>query len=293
MNQIQNKIDQVERLMAAAKSRLAMAKDGIKKYEELAFEANEDIEKYEEEIYDLNIDMQLEETIWPASMDYVPKNNLDVNAESFYPNQKRFKADAEPFYPPLAEGTKLKWVLNDETYRVAIAKKDGILEVKVVTDGGGYCHDSKTCTCKSCCEIQISGGQLPSWLKGPPLIKTFFKDEAAWRSSLPVGGTITITEPQLSDKALKAICLKPLTMMTDGGKLEELEKRFPGAKMVLTTDKEQLEIESMNASNINQFRIYSLTTDEIRKNFSDFGAAKKPNLMAEWKGLYICLSHLF
>jgi hypothetical protein len=289
MNMIQNKIEETERLLVLARQRfknfnaiVSAAKDDVQKYTELALETNVEICNYEEQIYELNIEMQLEETIWPSSNNYVVKNKLNVNAV--------------PFYPPRAEGTKLKWILNDETYRVAITKKDGILEVKRVTDGDGYCHAYMTCECKSCCEIDLSrrlGVPMPPWLKGPQLIKTFYKNEAAWRDSLPAGGNITVTEPQLSEKAIKALCLKPLVTLTDGGRLEELEKRFPGAKMVLTTDRMQLEIESMNASDINTFRIYSPTTDEIHRTFSDFGASKKPNLMAKWNGLYISLSHLF
>jgi len=84
-------------------------------------------------------------------------------------------------------------------------------------------------------------------------------------------------------------------MLTDGGRLEELEKRFPGAKMVLTTNDDQFEICSMNDGERKQFRLYCEKNDEIRGKFSDFGVPKgtKPNLVAEWKGLFIKLSHLF
>jgi len=135
---------------------------------------------------------------------------------------------------------------------------------------------------------------VPPWLKGVPLIKTFFKDEAAWRASLPADGTVTITPPPLSERALKKLCMEPLKMMTDAGRLEELEKRFPGATMVLSTDKMQLEIEYMGDSERNMHRIFSNTTNELRSKFSDFGAhPTKPNLMAEWRGMYIGLEHLF
>jgi len=195
--------------------------------------------------------------------------------------------------------TKLKWVceLNPETYRVAVVTGDGILEVKRVTNGAGYCHDTNVCECGPCSEIQLSkrlGAPMPPWLKGAPLTKTFFATEIDWMESLPFGGKITATEPQLSDKALKLLCMKPLTMMLDANRLEELEKRFPGAQMVLSTPREQLVVESMNSEATKQYRIYSVTTDEIRRSFADFGAhPNKPNLMAEWRGLYIDLSHLF
>jgi len=201
-----------------------------------------------------------------------------------------------------SEGTKLKWVSSSdpETYRIAIVKKHGVLEVKSVTDGRGYCHNSATCQCNPCSEINLSarlGVARPPWLGVDwlPLTKTFFETEAAWLLSLPEGGTLTATETQLSNRQLKKLCTKPLVMLTDGGRLEELEKRFPGAKMVLTTNEEQFEICSMNDGERKQFRLYCEKKDEIRKNFSDFGVPKgtKPNLAAEWKGLFISLSHLF
>jgi hypothetical protein len=51
----------------------------------------------------------------------------------------------------------------------------------------------------------------------------------------------------------------------------------------------------MNDEGRKQFRLYCEKKDEIRKNFSDFGVPKgtKPNLAAEWKGLFINLSNLF
>jgi hypothetical protein len=225
-----------------------------------------------------------------------PVNEQDV--EDAFEAGAQMNAESHDIWasPPIRKiRTKLKWVcqLNAETYRIAVVTKGGILEVKRVTDGGGYCHDYKTCGCNPCAEIHLSGGRLPPWLKGVPLVKTFYETEAAWSESLPFGGTITVTEPKISDRALRVLCTKPLRYMTDGGRLEELEKRFPGAKMVLTTAREQLELKSMNSEATNQYHIYSPTTDEIRRTFSDFGSTKKPQLMAEWRGLYIDLSHLF
>lgn len=211
--------------------------------------------------------------------------------------ERDLSAAAPPFCPP--EGTKLKWVSssNPETYRVAVVKKNGILEVKNMEDSVALCHDTFTCICVPCSEINLSrrlGVPMPPWRPRRPLVKTLFETGADWCRSLPVGGVLTITEPQLSDRALKKLCMKPLFMLTDGGRLEELEKRFPGATMVLTTDKEQLEIVSMNDREINQYRIYCENRDEIRQKFADFGGTPgKPNLMAEWKGLYIDLTHLF
>lgn len=207
----------------------------------------------------------------------------------------------EAFYPVShEEGTKLKWVSNSNptTYSVAIVKKDGILEVKRVVDNRRLIHDTAMCECKPCRDIRdYLSLPVPPWPVRPPLVKTFYKTEADWIDSLSGvgGGFLKVTAPSISNNALKNLCRAPLKMRTDAGRLEELENRFPGAKMVLTTDRQQLEIESMNSPypSANQFRIYSKTTDEIRKNFSEFGSGMKPSLMAEWKSLYIDLSHLF
>jgi hypothetical protein len=213
--------------------------------------------------------------------------------------ERELSATAPPFYPPNGvrpEGTKLKWVSssNPETYRVAIVKKHGVIEVKSVTDGRGYCHNSATCQCKPCSEINLSarlGVARPPWLNGPPLIKTFFETEAAWCLSLPVGGVLTITEPQLSDLALKKLCMKPLTSVTDALKLKELEERFPGATMVLSTKDRQYEIAYKQDPFYGE--IHCEKERICAQFFAGFGAHGKPNLMAEWKGLYIDLSHLF
>ena len=143
---------------------------------------------------------------------------------------------------------------------------------------------------------------MPPWRPRSPLTKTFYATESDWRISLPFGGNITVTEPQPSDKALKALCLKPLTGTTDGLKLKELEERFPGATMVLSTSKEQLEIEHFYqdiASYPDEWchLVYSKKERRAVTNFLDLDlpaqADKKVRLMAEWKGLYIDLSHLF
>jgi hypothetical protein len=78
---------------------------------------------------------------------------------------------------------KLKWVLNEETYRVARRMADGrVLQVKSVTDGGGDCHNDD-CRCVPCREIALSGAT--PWRRGRPLNKTYFADEYAWLKSLP------------------------------------------------------------------------------------------------------------
>jgi len=99
------------------------------------------------------------------------------------------------------------------------------------------------------------------------------------------------TELNKEDEELRQLCMKPLVSETDSLKLKELEQRFPGAKFLLTTYSEQHVINS-----VKRWRgIYSHTSNITYIDFKSFGLGEneKPNLMAEWKGLYICLSHLF
>ena len=144
-----------------------------------------------------------------------------------------------PFTGERPERTKFTWVsaTDTETYRVAIAVKGGILQVKEVFNGGGRCHEE--CTCNQCIKwlsAHMKGSQRPR-----PLVKIFFKDEATWRASLP-SGFISVSPPRISDKALKKLCCDPLQEVCDGLKLKELEGRFPGALFVLSTGKEHLEL---------------------------------------------------
>jgi len=212
--------------------------------------------------------------------------------------------------PNHREGTKLKWVssTNPETYSVAIVKKDGILEVKRVTDGGGHCHDHTTCECVPCSEIRLSerlGAPMPSWLRGAPLLKTFFATEADWLNSLPDGGrrgSLQTTVPAISARKLKKLCCTPLSGETDALKLKELQERFSGATMVISAGKKLLEVEhvyyDMPTYPENwRHQIYSKRLEKAVFHFTDLGESSrsngKPQLMAEWKGLYIDLSHLF
>lgn len=87
--------------------------------------------------------------------------------------------------PPPRVGSKMRWTLNEETYRVAVQTKKGILQVKSVTDGAGECHDDG-CSCVPCAEIRM----FAPWRTRRPLKLTFFADEAAWKASLPEGGNI-------------------------------------------------------------------------------------------------------
>jgi hypothetical protein len=95
------------------------------------------------------------------------------------------------FPPPLEAlpqryfGDKVKWELNDETYRIAVFTKKGVFEVKNVEDGGAAVHN-KDCTCSPCRDYKMV--PRAPWQPRLPLAKTFFADEAAWRATLPQGG---------------------------------------------------------------------------------------------------------
>jgi hypothetical protein len=100
------------------------------------------------------------------------------------------------FPPPLGEpvpkpaplpqrhvGDKLKWELNEETYRIAVFTDKGLLQVKSITDGGAQTH-THDCKCDACWEYNHSA----PWRPRLPLAKAFFETEVAWRASLPQGG---------------------------------------------------------------------------------------------------------
>jgi hypothetical protein len=138
-------------------------------------------------------------------------------------------APAPPPLPPASVGSKFKWVLNDETYRVAIMTKDGLLQVKSVTDGGGDVHEPG-CGCIPCKEIALSGGRLPPWRRAFPLKKTLFADEAAWRASLPQGGVVTLDGPSSRKEEQPRWSFG----MSEADKLYEIQERFKVKSRVQT-----------------------------------------------------------
>jgi len=120
-----------------------------------------------------------------------------------------------PMQNPLAIGAKIKWVLNEETYRVAIQTANGLLQVKSVTDGGAEVHDD-ACDCNRC--IYSTNIRLP-------LKTTLFANEDEWRASLPSGGVITSTMPGPRSKGEQlAEAYNPYTDGRD--KLREYMRRF-------------------------------------------------------------------
>lgn len=183
-------------------------------------------------------------------------------------------------------GTKYKWTHkgNPETYRVAIQTKDGILQVKAVTEG--IIHFHHECACSLCWEFENNA----PWRPRKPLEKTFFKDLAEWDATLPENqGRLVITSAPITNKALKALVMKPLEATWESGQLEELQKRFPEGVFVLSSPStgKQIEIKAHGMA------IYSVNPSIVCCTFQQFFGDEKTHLMVEWRGLYIDLSHLF
>ena len=114
---------------------------------------------------------------------------------------------------PSAIGTKFKWILNEETYRVAIQTAKGVLQVKSVTDGGGEVHDD-ACACDRC----LYNERLP-------LKTTLFHNEDEWRASLPHGGIITTTMPGPRSKG-ERMAQADNDFIDSRDKLHEYMRRF-------------------------------------------------------------------
>jgi len=77
--------------------------------------------------------------------------------------------------PPRLQRMKLRWVLNDDTYRIAVVLEGGgVLQVKSVTNGGGEVLEGT--------ERCVNGRY--------PLKKMLFASKEEWLASLPPGGEI-------------------------------------------------------------------------------------------------------
>jgi len=108
---------------------------------------------------------------------------------------------------------KFKWSLDENNYRVAVITKKGMLQVKSVTNGKP--------------ELQKMSSRTS------PLKLTMFPCESAWRKSLPPGGSVDVTSSRsMTDWWLQQFCNNPLVSTTDPLKLREIERRFPGARIV-------------------------------------------------------------
>jgi hypothetical protein len=100
---------------------------------------------------------------------------------------------------PSTPGSKFRWTLDENNYRVAIMTAKGLLEVKSVVNGVTEMVDTR-------------------------VKKTLFPNEAAWRASLPLNGrgTTEISDPL----AEKARADEAYHRLSDIEKLEALMKRY-------------------------------------------------------------------
>jgi hypothetical protein len=105
----------------------------------------------------------------------IPLNDIQVNEiwTELGRRSAELEAQSKPAYPKRSIGTKLKWVLDNETYRVAIVTKEGICEVKAITEGG-------------------SDSYFDSQANKYYLTKRTFDSEGSWRNALPQGGEVYV-----------------------------------------------------------------------------------------------------
>jgi hypothetical protein len=124
----------------------------------------------------------------------------------------------------------------------------------------------------------------------------------ARRATWPVEVGFFGVEPRISDDDLKELCCKPFEATTDALRLKELEGRFPGATMVLSTTKKQIVVKYVYEeiyvdSSANHMIACDVSDTLPFHEFASIGASPrpdgKPQLMAEWRGMYVDLSHLF
>lgn len=121
----------------------------------------------------------------PPLPQLVSPTNLQAAASQV--PELRYPSPLPEVYPQRYIGDKLKWELNDETYRIAVFTKKGVIEVKNVEDGGAAVHKND-CTCSPCSDYKMV--PRAPWQPRLPLAKTFFENEAAWRASLLQGGKL-------------------------------------------------------------------------------------------------------
>ena len=132
-------------------------------------------------------DCETEATIATAPVPMVMPSSPAAAPELRFPPPL---GEPAPVYPQRKVGDKLKWELNDETYRIVVFTEKGVLQVKSVTDGGGETH-TKDCTCVPCWEHNHHA----PWRPRAPLAKAFFETEKAWLDSLPQGGKLLMKCP--------------------------------------------------------------------------------------------------
>jgi hypothetical protein len=112
---------------------------------------------------------------------------------------------AQPVPETYAIGTMLRWIKDVDNKRVALVLKDGLLQVKEVVNGA-FTRDEK----------RYHGVK-----------RTFFKDVATWKASLPEGGAIT-AEANATEytSSIEEKTKKPIVATTDAGYISELTKRY-------------------------------------------------------------------
>ena len=171
---------------------------------------------------------------------------------------------------PYAERTEIKWTLksNPNTYRVAIIKKDCVIQVKSVNDG-----------------VPDYDETLPTL----PLKKIVFSSDEMWRDSLPdqINGRLCITYPKLTHH-LERLSTEPLTAITDSRKLKELEMRFPDVEFILTNGV----VRNMSINSYSDFCMMDNCTGKLFANFADMGVVGKAELMVYYDGFSIFLDDL-
>jgi len=116
---------------------------------------------------------------------------------------------------------KFKWTLDENNYRVAVITKKGLLQVKSVTNGKPELHTSNS--------------------RASPLKLTMFPCESAWRKSLPPGGNVDVTPSRfgMTERRFQKFCNDPLVSTTDPLKLREIERRFPGARIIFHSPEDE------------------------------------------------------
>ena len=129
-------------------------------------------------------------------------------------------------------GAKLRWTLKPNTYRVAIMTTKGVLEVKSIDE-----------------------------INGVLLKKTMFKDDAAWRASLPAGGSVDVLQPSKIVEAQTTDAV--YSSLSDIEKVNALMKRYKIRDRVqeMQSTHERLS-DAVNLVNISRDKLRSLTLQE-------------------------------
>ena len=201
----------------------------------------------------------------------------------------RWQSEEKSVYPRRFVNAKLTWTLDQANRRVAIVTKTGILQVKSL-ENGIVSKAIKTCSCKSCSNREKG---IPMWVNK----KDFFESESHWRDSLPPGGTITLTDAPISDRKLTNLMFKPLAASSDPLRLYELQSRFPGASIIVSTPSGEYDVEYLYVppdqwTSYWQHGIYNSSSNSTVYSFKDLCPGEKINLVIIWRGFCIDVSHL-